>query len=481
MNKYKFFGLLIVITTLIQCHAKPKENQLLENGNYKELTELIKNTSRNTGGVSFVAAAALSTPCVVHIKTKIQVMVQYQDPFHGFFGSDFYRPRVHNQESSGSGVIISSDGYIATNYHVIQNATEIEVTLRNKNTYKAKVIGRDKDTDLALLKIEENELPAMQIANSDSVLVGEWVLAVGNPFNLESTVTQGIVSAKGRSLNLGKEGGSPSQNPIQSFIQTDAAVNPGNSGGALVNLNGELIGINTAIASPTGAYAGYAFAVPSNIVKKVIEDLKKYGNVQRAFLGIQSIPLTSELAKKLALPSPNGVLIKNVFEGSAADASGLKANDVITKVNTMAVTSFPELLEQISTHRPGEKVKIEYIRNGTLANTSAILKNELNTTEILNASETVTHKLGIKTQTLTEQELLAYRITGGLKVMKIDQGMIAKSSDMKPGFIITSVNDLEVKAENDLNKIISQHNNNKLILEGFYPNSPYIVRYEILL
>lgn len=481
MNKYKFFGLLIVITTLIQCQAKPKENQLLENGNYKELTELIKNTSRNTGGVSFVAAAALSTPCVVHIKTKIQVIVQYQDPFHGFFGSDFYRPRAHNQESSGSGVIISSDGYIATNYHVIQNATEIEVTLRNKNTYKAKVIGRDKDTDLALLKIEENELPVMQIANSDSVLVGEWVLAVGNPFNLESTVTQGIVSAKGRSLNLSKEDGSPSQNPIQSFIQTDAAVNPGNSGGALVNLNGELIGINTAIASPTGAYAGYAFAVPSNIVKKVIEDLKKHGNVQRAFLGIQSIPLTSELAKKLALPSPNGVLIKNVFEGSAADASGLKANDVITKVNTMAVTSFPELLEQISTHRPGEKVKIEYIRNGTIANTDAILKNELNTTEIINANETTAHKLGIKTQALTEQELRAYRITGGLKVMKIEQGIIAKSSDMKPGFIITSVNDLEVKAENDLNKIISQHNTNKLILEGFYPNRPYIVRYEILL
>jgi Do/DeqQ family serine protease len=479
MNKYKYFGLLIVITTLFQCQAKPKENQLLENGNYKELTELIKSYNSNKGGVSFVAAAALSTPCVVHIKTKIQVMVQYQDPFHGFFGSDFYKPRAHNQESSGSGVIISSDGYIATNYHVIQNATEIEVTLRNKNTYKAKVIGRDKDTDLALLKIEENELPAMQIANSDSVLVGEWVLAVGNPFNLESTVTQGIVSAKGRSLNMGKEGNA--QNPIQSFIQTDAAVNPGNSGGALVNLNGELIGINTAIASPTGTYAGYAFAVPSNIVKKVIEDLMKHGNVQRAFLGIQSVPLTSELAKKLSLPSPNGVLIKNVFEGSAADASGLKANDVITKVNSISVTSFPELLEQISTHRPGEKIKVEYIRNGVLANTDAILKNELNTTEILNTSATVAHKLGIKTQSLTEQEILNYRITGGLKVMKINHGIIAKSSDMKPGFIITSMNDIEVKSESDFNKIISQSQGNKLVLEGFYPNRPYIVRYEILL
>ena len=200
MNKHKFFGLLIVIPTLIQCQAKPKENQLAESGNYKEIKELIKNSGRNTGGLSFVSAAALSTPCVVHIKTRIQIMVQYQDPFLGFFGSDFYRPRTHNQESSGSGVIISSDGYIATNYHVIQNATEIEVTLRNKNNYKAKVIGIDKDTDLALIKIEENELPAMQIANSDSVLVGEWVLAVGNPFNLESTVPQGIVSAKGRSL-----------------------------------------------------------------------------------------------------------------------------------------------------------------------------------------------------------------------------------------------------------------------------------------
>jgi len=481
MNKHKFFGLLIVITTLIQCQAKPKENQLIESNNYKEIIELIKNSSRNTGGVSFVNAAALSTPCVVHIKTKMQIMVQYQDPFLGFFGSDFYRPRAHNQESSGSGVIISSDGYIATNYHVIQNATEIEVTLRNKNNYKANVIGIDKDTDLALIKIEENELPAMQIANSDSVLVGEWVLAVGNPFNLESTVTQGIVSAKGRSLYLGKEGGAPSQNPIQSFIQTDAAVNPGNSGGALVNLNGELIGINTAISSPTGTYAGYAFAVPSNIVKKVIEDIKKYGKVQRAFLGIQSIPLSSELAKKLNLPSPNGVLIKNVFEGSAADVSGLKANDVITKVNTMSVSSFSELLEQISTHRPGEKVKLEYIRNGSQAYTDAILKNELNTTEILKAHETFAHKLGIKTQALTAQELNTFRITGGLKVLKIEQGMIAKSSDMKAGFVITSVNDLEVKAENDLYKILSQLQSNKLILDGFYPNRPYIVRYEILL
>lgn len=476
MNKYKFLGLLIVITTLIQCQAKPTENQGLENGNYHELTELLKNANKLNNGVSFVAAAAVSTPCVVHIKTKIQVTINYQNPFHSFFGFDFYEPRTHKQESSGSGVIVAKDGYIITNYHVIQNATEIEVTLRNKNTYKAKVIGTDKDTDLALIKIEENDLPAIELANSDEVMVGEWVLAVGNPFNLESTVTQGIVSAKGRSLNMNQ----PNQqgNPIESFIQTDAAVNPGNSGGALVNLSGQLIGINTAIASPTGAYAGYAFAVPSNIVKKVLNDIKKYGTVQRAYLGIQPAQLTSDLAKKLALPSPSGILIANVFDNSAAKEAGLKSNDVIVKINSNSITSFPELKEHLATHSPGDKINITYVRDGNISETSAVLKNQMNTTELVKKEQQTSQSLGLKLAPLTDQELQYFRVEHGLKILKIEDGLIARNTNIKPGFIITNVNGAAIKSQNEFYNLIAEKSGSKIYIEGFYPNKPYLVRYE---
>lgn len=479
MIKYKIksLGFITLLFVLIQCQAKPKESNL-ENGNFQELTELLKNANKTNNGISFVAAAAVSTPCVVHIKTKIQVTVNYQDPFHSFFGFDFYQPRTHKQESSGSGVIVAKDGYIITNYHVIQNATEIEVTLRNKNTYSAKVIGTDKDTDLALLKIEENELPAMELANSDEVMVGEWVLAVGNPFNLESTVTQGIVSAKGRSLSLGE----PNQqgNPIESFIQTDAAVNPGNSGGALVNLNGQLIGINTAIASPTGAYAGYAFAVPSNIVGKVVQDLKQYGTVQRAYLGIKPAILTSDMAKKLSLPSPSGVLVENVFEGSAAKEAGLQSNDVIIKINTSNIASFPELKEHLATHGPGDKVKITYIRNGNSSETSAVLKNMKNTTEIIKKENNGIQKLGLKIQALSAQEINLYRVPGGVKILKIDDGIIARNTKIKPGFVITSINDIPIKSESELTSVLNSKNGSKIVMDGFYPGAPYIVRYEFI-
>lgn len=477
--KIKSLGFITLLLVLIQCQAKPKESKGLENSNYQELTELLKNANKSYNGISFVAAAAVSTPCVVHIKTKIQVTINYQNPFHSFFGFDFYQPRTHKQESSGSGVIVAKDGYIITNYHVIQNATEIEVTLRNKNTYKAKVIGTDKDTDLALIKIEENELPAMALANSDEVMVGEWVLAVGNPFNLESTVTQGIVSAKGRSLSMNQ----PNQqgNPIESFIQTDAAVNPGNSGGALVNLKGELIGINTAIASPTGAYAGYAFAVPSNIVNKVMNDLKKHGTVQRAYLGIQPAQLTSDLAKKLSLPSPSGILIANVFEGSAAKDAGLKSNDVIVKINTNTITSFPELKEHLATHSPGDKINITYVRNGNIQETSAVLKNQANTTEIIKNVQGSIKKLGIKLVPLSSQELQHFGVANGLKIVKIEDGIIARNTDMKPGFVITNINNIAISTESEISQILQDKEGSKVYIEGFYPNRPYIIRYEFTL
>jgi serine protease Do len=476
MKNIKSVSTFILATLLlIQCQAKSKP--ATESGNFEELKELIKSSNHGKANISFVAAAAISTPCVVHIRTKINVVVNTVSPFQDFFGNEFFfqQPRNQNQESSGSGVIIDPNGYIVTNNHVIQNATEIEVTLRNKITYKARIIGTDKDSDIALIKIEETKLPTLEFANSDSTMVGEWVLAVGNPFNLESTVTQGIVSAKGRALNMQNQ----SNTSIESFIQTDAAVNPGNSGGALVNLQGELIGINTAIASPTGAYAGYAFAVPSNLVYKVVEDLKRHGTVQRAYLGIQADQLTSEKAKKLKLPSASGVLIAMTNKGGAAEKAGLKAGDLILKINGNNISSFPELLEQINTHRPGDIVAVEYIRNGNSEKVNVELKNKQNNNEIIKLDDNILRKIGVEVTELSSLEKSNLRINHGLKVVKLDQnGILERSTDIRVGFIILAVNEQPVTNLNDFQKaIFSQQNNKTIILEGIYPNRPYTYQY----
>lgn len=480
--KIKITSILILILTLIQCQAKsPTVAQSANTENYTELKELLKNSNKSGNNISFVAAAALSTPCVVHIRNKSTVVVNTISPFHDFFGNEFFmqQPRNQKQESTGSGVIISSDGYIVTNNHVIQNATEIEVTLRNKNTYKAKVIGVDKDSDLALIKIEESDLPSIQIANSDSVMVGEWVLAVGNPFNLESTVTQGIVSAKGRSLNMGN--GQRGVSPIESFIQTDAAVNPGNSGGALVNLNGELVGINTAIASPTGAYAGYAFAVPSNIVRKVVEDLKTFGNVQRAFLGIEPKALTSDKAKQLKLQSPKGVLIKSTTQNGAANMGGLQAGDVIVQVDKYSIGSFPELLEHLSTYRPGDKVSIEYYRNGNLNKTQVVLKNKNNSTELIKKDDNIYQRIGLEVSPLSNREKSSYGIPHGVKVTRITPGTLSQSTDMKVGFVILNVDETPMTSQEDLISYFQSKQSGRYIFEGFYPGRPYTYQYAIKL
>jgi Do/DeqQ family serine protease len=316
----------------------------------------------------FTFAASASAPAVVHIKAKSSRTVrQMPSPFDQFFGMGedmFGGPRTQNQESSGSGVIISEDGYIVTNNHVIDGASELEVVTYNKKSYDAKVIGADPSTDIAVIKIEERKLPAITFGNSDDVKVGEWVLAVGNPFNLESTVTAGIISAIGRNINIlgqnqqrrGQPSNQKQDSPIESFIQTDAAVNPGNSGGALVNLSGHLIGINTAIASPNGAYAGYAFAVPSGIVKKVSTDLIKFGNVQRGFIGLVPVELNNKNAKELDSDLDDGIYVAEVPEGGAANSAGIKKGDVITKVDGIETKSEPKFRELIGRKRPGEKV-----------------------------------------------------------------------------------------------------------------------------
>ncbi len=299
--------------------------------------------------VDFTQAAERSVEAVVHVKTKYYRQQQYVDPFYHFF---FGRPQQSQQPSaiaSGSGVILSNDGYIVTNNHVIEDANEIEVVLNDKRTFAAQLIGTDPNTDLALLKIEATDLPTIEIGNSDDLRVGEWVLAVGNPFNLTSTVTAGIVSAKARSINILN-----SDMKIESFIQTDAAVNPGNSGGALVNTRGQLVGINTAIASQTGSYAGYAFAIPTAIMQKVVADLRQYGTVQRALLGIRMLDITQQVKDQLSLESMEGVYVGEVISGSAADKAGMKAGDVIVQVDGRPINASSQLQEQIGRKNPGD-------------------------------------------------------------------------------------------------------------------------------
>ena len=308
--------------------------------------------------VDFTQAAERSVEAVVHVKTKYYRQQQYVDPFYQFF---FGRPQQSQQPSamaSGSGVILSNDGYIVTNNHVIEDANEIEVVLNDKRTFAAQLIGTDPNTDLALLKIEATNLPTIEIGNSDDLRVGEWVLAVGNPFNLTSTVTAGIVSAKARSINILN-----SDMKIESFIQTDAAVNPGNSGGALVNTRGQLVGINTAIASQTGSYAGYAFAIPTAIMQKVVADLRQYGTVQRALLGIRMLDITQQVKDQLSLESMEGVYVGEVISGSAADKAGMKAGDVIVQVDGRPINASSQLQEQIGRKNPGDQITI-LVRRG---------------------------------------------------------------------------------------------------------------------
>jgi Do/DeqQ family serine protease len=330
--------------------------------------------------VGFGAAAEKSLEEVVHIRSTISARQSPNqfDPFREFFGeegspfggSDRGGRGQHGQ-ATGSGVIIRKDGYIVTNNHVVEGATELEVSLHNKRTFKAKLVGRDPSTDLALIKIEQENLPAATFANSDNVRVGDWVLAVGNPFDLASTVTAGIISAKARSIHILEDNAA-----IESFLQTDAAVNPGNSGGALVNLQGQLVGINTAIATPTGTYAGYAFAVPSNIVSKVVDDLLQYGKVHRAYLGVAIQDLDWTLAQDMKLNVSEGVLVQRISQNGAAAAAGIKNNDVIVKVGNRDVRSSAELLETIARHRPGDKVTLTVNRQGKESQIQVQLRNQ---------------------------------------------------------------------------------------------------------
>ncbi|MFN7014100.1 MAG: Do family serine endopeptidase, partial [Bacteroidia bacterium] len=418
----------------------------------------------------FVEAAEKTVNTVVNIKSIYESMGDqlYYDPFHFFFGDSPYN-RHQQQMATGSGVILTEDGYIVTNNHVIKGAQKIEVTLNNKESYEAKVIGMDPGTDLALLKIDAEKLPYIQYGNSDDVKVGEWVLAVGNPFNLTSTVTAGIVSAKARNINI--IGGDPrnGQIPIESFIQTDAAVNPGNSGGARVNTRGELIGINTAIASNTGSYTGYSFAIPVNIVQKVVTDLAEFGEVQRALLGVSIRDIDSKLAKEKNLKELSGVYVAGTTENGSAEEAGIKEGDIITKINNVIVNSIPQLQEQVSRYRPGDKIAVEILRNGSIKTLPVVLKNKKGNTEIVKRSEVIKESvssLGATFEPIDNEEKERLKINGGAKITSLSTGKL-RSAGIKEGFIITKIDKKEIKSPEDIESALYNKKGGVLI-EGVY-------------
>lgn len=414
----------------------------------------------------FTEAAERTVNAVVHVTTETQV--QRRDPFAEFFWG--YRESPPQQvKGAGSGVIISDDGYIVTNNHVIDGADRIQVHLNDKRQYDALVIGRDPSTDIALLKVDAKELPTLSFGNSDEVKVGEWVLAVGNPMNLTSTVTAGIVSAKARNINILQYDASKDIFPIESFIQTDAAVNPGNSGGALVDATGALIGINSAIASTTGAYTGYSFAVPANIVRKVTGDLMEFGSVQRAYLGVSISDLDQQLAKEAGLDRLNGVYVKSTTEGGAAQAAGIRSGDVIVKVGNMAVNNVPQLQEQVGRFRPGDAVAVTVMRNGQPKVMDMTLRGKEGNTEVSAKKATPAgNLLGAQLTAASVEELKALRLESGVKVTNINGGKL-RSSGIREGFIITKIDQERMRKPEDVERVLGSKQGGVLI-EGVYPN-----------
>jgi Do/DeqQ family serine protease len=411
-------------------------------------------------------AAKNSVKGVVNIQTSFKQENDFAggsgNPFFDFFFGDRggYNMQPQIQQATGSGVIISDNGYIVTNNHVIESATEIKVTLYDNREFDAKLIGTDPSSDIALLKIEENNLPTLSWGNSDNLKLGEWVLAVGNPFNLTSTVTAGIVSAKARGIGI-----IGAQLPIESFIQTDAAVNPGNSGGALVNTSGELVGINTAIASRTGSYSGYSFAIPVSIVKKVVDDLKQYGEVQRAILGVRIQNVNADLAKEFKLDDVAGVYIASVEEDGAAKAAGIKEGDVVLSIDGTNVRNSSELQEQIGKHKPGDVVNVKVKRDHTEKVFSVTLRNPSGGTGIVKDNFTV---LGADLEKVGVNDLDKLNISNGLKIKKLNAGKL-KDAGVKEGFIIVRVNKTKVTSVDDFRQIIKQSSGGVLV-EGIYPN-----------
>lgn len=430
--------------------------------------------------VDFEKAATRSAPAVVHIRTLTKAKQVAGTPdmndnaLKDFFGDglgDLFKGQDipgREQRASGSGVSISSDGYIVTNNHVVDGADELLVTLNNKKDYTAKVIGKDPASDLAVIKIDAKNLPFLTFANSDNVHLGQWVLAVGYPLNLETTVTSGIISAKSRSLGIN---GRKSNSPVEAFIQTDAAVNPGNSGGALVNVDGDLIGINSAIASPTGSYAGYAYAIPSNMVQKVVTDIMKYGSSKRAYLGVMfgNDQMSEEDRKKNNVSEGDGIFVMDVAKGSAAAEAGVQKGDFITKINGGLVSTGTEMIEKIAAMRPGDKINLSYVHNGTEKTSNATLKGDAGA--YVSIKEQVIEQLGASFEDLQKDRAEQLHLQSGVVVKNLGQGILTEQTRIKEGFIITRVNNTTVGTIDELKSAL-KNAGNSAILSGVYPGQP---------
>ncbi|MDH4089515.1 MAG: Do family serine endopeptidase [Cyclobacteriaceae bacterium] len=425
--------------------------------------------------LDFTAAAEMVMPAVVYIQSTQDMdntrELQSTDPLREFFGP---RAQKGPSRSSGSGVIINGSGYIVTNNHVVQDADMVEITLMDNRTFKAKVVGTDPDTDLAVVKIDESGLPFLSFVDSDNAKVGEWVLAVGNPYNLNSTVTAGIISAKGRNINILHRNSGEGSTAIESFIQTDAAINPGNSGGALVALNGGLLGINTAIASPTGSYSGYGFAVPSNIVSKIVDDLINYGAVQRGWLGVTIGSVNSELAKANDLQVNEGAYISGFADKSSAKEAGIKEGDVVIQIDETPIKSNTALIEYIGRHRPGDKVNMLVNRKGKELTIPVVLKSRDGKTGLIKPEEIdAVSALGIELEEIDGKLLRKLDLDHGVRVKELRKGKVGRYTEMRDGFIITRVNDIPVNSVKEFEKIIKTKKKGDLVtFSGTYEDFP---------
>jgi serine protease Do len=485
-----FLGIAIIAggAALFASSRQKNDSTLFQSTGNAPVTRTSYGGAPATPPVDFEKAATAAVPSVVHIKTvtKFKEVAgrqpeqnpfgdQGDDFFRRFFGDNGRQSQPQDQRASGSGVIVSEDGYIVTNNHVVDGATDITVTLNDRKNYKAKVIGTDANTDLALIKIDGSHLPVMPMGNSDDARLGQWVLAIGYPLNLDVTVTEGIVSAKSRNIGINRQGSAP----VESFIQTDAAVNPGSSGGALINTNGELIGINAAIASPTGSYAGYAYSIPSNLVKKVIGDILKFGSVQRGYLGISMAPEQLDDAKKKELginDDVNGIWIMEVDPKGAAAEAGLKKGDAIIKIDDAAVATSSQLAEQIARKKPGDKVLITFLRDGNEKTVDVVLKNKLGT--FASQETAIIQSLGADFAAISEADAAKMGIAGGVQVTNIHDGIISSETNMRPGFIITRIGDQTVKTVEELKEALSNQSANFQI-QGVYPDSKEVYYYGI--
>jgi serine protease Do len=461
----------------------------------------------SSGELDFTQAAAAVTPAVVYIRTTYSAQQSSggQDQMEQLFGDMFgQRVRPQNQgpqRASGSGVIISTDGYIVTNNHVVEKADKIEVTTNDKRTFQAKVIGTDPNTDLALIKVTATNLPIVKLGNSDDARVGEWVLAVGNPFNLTSTVTAGIISAKGRNIGIiGSENNDESQgNPfaptrrqqgaptlnkgIESFIQTDAAINPGNSGGALVNTKGELIGINAAIASHTGSYEGYGFAIPVNLAKKVLNDLEKFGSVKRGYVGVSFSELNPDVAQQLGVSKTVGLYVNDLVAGGGAEEAGIKKGDIITKVEGNTVYESSDLQERVARLQPGDKIKVTVQRGSEEKTFNITLKGESANKVAASpkSAEELYNKLGAGFQPLNDNQKAKYGVKSGVIVTQVRAGKMFDELGIEVGSVITGINDVAVSNPNDIDKAITSMKNGNLKISGIDPqgghfNNVYTMR-----